>query len=425
MHSDSEVRDVITSVEDAVPGLPNVGERKASSTLNTGEIATVLGVELYGDGPNSHLFQYLLTTISKLELERRALEQQLTRVSKPKPTAITEDSHDTLERPQEAVDGPITYISEVFHRVEYDTGFGCFRDIPRKFKGDTESASLRGRDEIENMSKYMELHEFTAFAVVYRYRDIDYTGRKAGVVSGRMIQDGPPAKSSSQYLQLSVQTKDALKAVVAAHPEEFKDCTLDHDFPLPISQPFSLFYLHNQAFLRLLSCSGLEEKDQNRIKLLCDWFEENWRSDWDEANALLEKGKINKKHYGKLFRGGDIWVNKYDDGSISADKLELYPWLDGQGRSADAVGWKFNGSFVKVRWQYLTSDRNHVIPEGKEEEEEVDITSLSMYPIRFAESGTYEKLVARGEKFWQCRKKKLISFRDAGDPTDVSNTGKH
>lgn len=408
---------VVQLVDDTVPGLPSDGERKTSSTLNTGEIAEALGAELYGNGPHSHLFQYLLTTISKLELERRSLEQQLTRVSEPKSTAITEDSHDALEKSQEATDAPTTYIWEVFHRVAYRKSHAFFRDVPRKFKGDTDGDSLRGRDETENMLKYMELHESTAFSVIYQYSAKDYTGRRAGVVSGRMIQDGPPAESDSQYIQLAMQTKDAIKAIITAHPEEFKGFTVENDFPLPIVQPYWIFYLHNQAFLRLRSCSGLREKDQNRIKLLCDWFEENWRLDWDEANALLSKGKINKKHYCKLFRPGDIWVGKGNDGSIKATKLEPYPWLDVQEKTADAIGWYFNGSFVKERLRYWTSDEEYIIPKGKEE---VDISSLSIFPIRFAESGTYEKLVSRGEKFWQCRKKKLISFQEAGDPTDVS-----
>ncbi|KAF4540191.1 AAA family ATPase [Lasiodiplodia theobromae] len=428
--SNSAIKETVTLVEDAVPGLPTNGERKASSTLNTREITAALGAELYGNGPHSHLFQYLLTTISKLELERRALEQQLLRISEPKPAAtIAEDSHDTLEKPreaaedpqdifeksQEATDAPTTYIWEVFHRVAYGQSDAFFRDIPRKFKGDTDSDSLRGRDETENMLEYMKRHPSTAFAVIYHYSTRDYTGRKAGVVSGRMIQDGPPAKSHGQYIQLAEQTKDAIKAIITEHPEEFKGFTSENDFPLPITQPYWIFYLYNQAFLRLRSCSGLEENDQNRMKLLCDWFEENWRSDWDEANALLGRGKINRKHYSKLFRPGDIWISKDDDGSIKAEKLEPFPWSDVRGQKADAIGWCFNGSFVKEQWDYWTHDEIYIIPTGKEE---VDITSLSGYPIRFAESGTYEKLVSRGEKFWQCRKKKLISFQEEGDPID-------
>ncbi|KAB2573671.1 hypothetical protein DBV05_g7671 [Lasiodiplodia theobromae] len=265
------------------------------------------------------------------------------------------------------------------------------------------------------MLEYMKRHPSTAFAVIYHYSTRDYTGRKAGVVSGRMIQDGPPAKSHGQYIQLAEQTKDAIKAIITEHPEEFKGFTSENDFPLPITQPYWIFYLYNQAFLRLRSCSGLEENDQNRMKLLCDWFEENWRSDWDEANALLGRGKINRKHYSKLFRPGDIWISKDDDGSIKAEKLEPFPWSDVRGQKADAIGWCFNGSFVKEQWDYWTHDEIYIIPTGKEE---VDITSLSGYPIRFAESGTYEKLVSRGEKFWQCRKKKLISFQEEGDPID-------
>ena len=44
--------------------------------------------------------------------------------------------------------------------------------------------------------------------------------------------------------------------------------------------------------------------------------------------------------------------------------------------------------------------------------EVVPMTSLKVYPLRFADGGVEELLAARGRTFWSCRSKRLVEYPD-------------
>lgn len=365
---------------------------------------SVLDPELYGSGPHSKLFGQLVNIIAKLKAEKLALQEEILRAEF---SSLPDGENDEKPPPQEPDLHP---MYEILHVVECGKENQSFRDVPQKYKGDIKDDHLRGRDEVENTTKYLKDHTGTAFAILEFYSCNHYGAHSLlssiGYKTGKLVRDAPPAQPEGQVLALNERLREALKTIITSNPTRFSGYSTI-DFPWYLRPPYSLFYIHLKTFNELSASSGLDERDRARVTLLCEWLEKNSGADWKEADDLLSKGKINLKHYPKLFRPDELLLDKDEDGVMNAAKTELWPQVADDNRLT-FFQWSFNGVFRKDTFAIpLRSHAKLNIPE-----KEIDITSLDIFPLRFADSEAYGKLSARGEKFWLCRKKRLICYKD-------------
>jgi hypothetical protein len=367
---------------------------------------------LYGDTQYSRTFDFLLRMIVKLESEKQVLQSVHT-----EPTGSVPES--------QATSGPevLGPVYEVFHMVLCDN-YLYYRDVPRMFKDDSRFDHLRGRIEVENMGKYLDKHSATAFAVVHEYscgkfRQSGHAG--VGYKSGKLIEDTPPAEEEdTMHISMGQKVRSAIQTIIKAHPEQFKGFD-PKKLPHYFRRPFLFFYIHNKNIAKLCDMCHLDTWARSAVRLLCEWFEDNYRADWDEADELLARGKVNSKHYSKLFRPNEILLRKSNNGLGDAIKTMEYPWEDKDDYVMDAFEWKFNGLFGKTEIKISLKMEGISDRTGGE----MDITSLPIYPLRFAEDDVYERLKARGEKLWKCRTKSLVCYKEdktesLGQPPRVS-----
>lgn len=287
------------------------------------------------------------------------------------------------------------------------------------FKGDLRSDHLRGHRGLPiNLSKYLDKNPQIIFGVVEVYHCACAGGRSyhegVGYKNGKLVADSPPAEKSHTTVAVGPRTQEIIKKIITAHPEQFKGYSATS---VPrYYEPFLLFFNHNKTLLQLASASNLNEADQGCVKMLCDWFEETYRKEWDEANELMSRQKINTKHYSKLFRPGELFLERgtlEDPDVIQAYKSEEYPWPRSYQNRMDNYTWLFNGRFRKDTLSLPLG--SFAKPLVNSSEEEVDITSLLYYPLRFAAEGVKESLIARGHKFWNFRTQKLVCYRESGE----------
>ncbi|KAG4430646.1 hypothetical protein IFR05_013879 [Cadophora sp. M221] len=84
------------------------------------------------------------------------------------------------------------------------------------------------------------------------------------------------------------------------------------------------------------------------------------------------------------------------------DDCSVHSW------NLSAWSWKFDGAFSRVNSTHeLTLEVR-----DKQEQSEVDIGSLNLFPLSFADETTTALLKKRGEMFWKCRFRHLVSYRD-------------
>ncbi|KAH9908654.1 P-loop containing nucleoside triphosphate hydrolase protein [Xylariomycetidae sp. FL2044] len=313
---------------------------------------------------------------------------------------------------------PKQFTFKDYHIVICSGSRHAFHDMPRKFKGDRASDHIRGALPIDSLEDFLTDHPDILFGVCHEYECSCRSGPRTYFTSdyrdGRLPYDSHPARSFQEHILISEALKQAIQIIAAEHRGRFGNVSRD-DIPSQFQAPYNFFYSYNRTFLELMSSSGLTDRDQESLRLLCTWFEDNCSKDWNEADALISRGKINGKHYDKLFRPNDLVLNprKEDHNLLWVYRTPSYPWSGSKYDSSIYMDfWEFNGTFRKS--DYEVHVQTEIMTEGLSANHDIakDITSLRLYPLRFAHAGARDKLVNRGHKFWSCRLKRLVAYND-------------
>lgn len=359
-----------------------------------------------------------LSAIAKLCVENMILRNKLDTARQTVEVRTDQPPDPSMvERPAQT-ESPKPDTFEEFHLVFCGRGRNnIYRDVPKMFKGDLISDHLRGQHGLpKNLTNFLGDNPEILFAPTKDYYCACYGGPNyywtVGYRDGKLVGDSPPADSKFVRIVLGNRIQDIIKRIIKLHPERFKGYSAE-DLLTWCPEPYRFFFNYNKTLLDVATSSEVSESDRSCMQMLCNWFEINHRKDWDEAHELMSRGKINSKHYTKLFRPDELYVAPVSDEPdvLEVSKSKQYPWLDSIDQSMDKYSWSFNGRFSK----YLSSHTLRQFPKRSvSKETEVDITSLPFYPLRFAEPGTKERLIARGHKFWNCRTRSLVCYRESG-----------
>ncbi len=422
-------------------------------------IDSLPGFSSHTDPRTSLLIDQLVSAVSRLKVENELLMRELddtklqVRNSEPRESdgqvSDTQlDSSGTMvgEATPTPDDAP---CFETLHRV-YCTHVGhkflmnhyhrtlmgvedelVYKDAPRMFVGDSQNDHIRGITEVETVKTYLEKHQKTVFAIRYSYRcdgdQSSYLYSKAEYRNGKLTKNTVPAPPSTEGIVVGSCLRKTIRAIMSARPERFQGYDAEELSNLFL-KPFLFFYAHNTTLLELVNTVDLSLWAKKSIRFLCGWMEENWRGVWDEADALFSRGKVNEKVYGLLFRPNELIITKQELGGERLDeatKIARYPWFSDV--DADFYYWDFNGHFSRSGGSLDLSklpDEEQLMKAGTGWRKlEHDITSLNRYPIRFAPPSLRDRLVARGSRVWDCRRKKLVCYHDGNQhPGDeVSN----
>ena len=419
------------------------------------QIAASLQSELSKSIAFSGLANFLVSSISRLTKEnamllaalREAKDEAKTEVSSKEAGKVTEaqeedHKHDATNLVAQSypagqqTSGPaeLLLVHEEFHSVicKGVDERRYFRDAPRKFKGDLRTDHLRGLEEVEDISVYLEKNAATAFAIIHTHYCVcmrPKVFRGVGFMNGRLMADTPPdtAKDDDTIIFVGNHATHAISSILKQHPDQFPGfvpnilqtgAVAASTLAVFNTSPL-LFYLHGKTLMKLVELDGLDRCEARALCLVTEWFEVNRREGWNEADELLSRGRINRKHSGKLFHPGELIVQSLSD-SEEGNLIRIFTLSKAMVNSSMAgVGflgywtrcsWEFNGRFwenvslfdpVKLIWDD---------PDHADDETERDITALAWYPLRFASPGLKERIIARGQKLWSYREKRIVCY---------------
>ncbi|KAH8722460.1 hypothetical protein GQ44DRAFT_358600 [Phaeosphaeriaceae sp. PMI808] len=102
--------------------------------------------------------------------------------------------------------------------------------------------------------------------------------------------------------------------------------------------------------------------------------------------------------------------SRYGKASISKEgaKKRYWKW------NVPVWSYKYDGSFYKAKSSV------EIQIEASEIEEELDISSLNVFPIKFASEEARSRLKNRGKVFWTCRERRFVSYNDSEGMYEVS-----
>ncbi|KAI1127367.1 P-loop containing nucleoside triphosphate hydrolase protein [Nemania abortiva] len=320
-----------------------------------------------------------------------------------------------------------------------------FYDAPRLYSGDTKKSALRGERSANRLKNYLR-RQFRSLEVEYSDDDDedgdedddrdDYVKDVVVATVQRVYDcskyhqsieerfnlmeslpvtrnihrklrpylfvlntDGPEASSIEEKIVITNSNLlDLLRQVVV--PEAYT--IVRPVFPKMLSAPYLPIYYFLGSIQREIQ--RVENRTlQAQLAALTQYVLDANQDDYSEAEILFEQGRVNGKHFWKLFGPNQIVIQQKDDQSLAymmGTLIENASYV----HPLDCWSWSFDGTFrrrittLHVTW-----------PGGPDDE--IDINSLSIYPLKHATLEVKEQLERRGKRVWDCRHRAYVSYR--------------
>jgi hypothetical protein len=254
-----------------------------------------------------------------------------------------------------------------------------------------------------------------------------------GQVRSALAKKQPPPEPMhySEHIQLqSQQMLEAMQEFLSLQ-DGFWEKFPDFDPRAPIPAPYIFWYTYRSTDV----LEQLQPRNQDLMRMLTLWVEENYAKKYAEADSHFERGVVTLRTMPFLACPGDvlIWKEKQDNkpamkAAVTCSLLSQtsspilywdssqFMWSDDKPESgtkkgefsttwsAKAWSFKFTGEFFRERKSIELKFKASSL------DQEIKIAKLAMYPLRFADENTRLQLETRGRTFWGCRVRNLVSY---------------
>jgi hypothetical protein len=288
-------------------------------------------------------------------------------------------------------------------------------DVPRLLKGSNRNTGLVGQQHLPNLERFLEDRDDVSFAICFTYSCEEYHKKIENMFErqpippmdeelelevrpyfSRLRVDADPATPNSETMFLSNGLQEALRLL-----DMTENGILGRwDEPSSLEYPYPQLYHYREVFIGKLA-RKLEFIHQLHLTALSQYFNEHLALEYIEAEKLFEAGRVQRKHWDKMFRPEEVLVTK-EDGHPVAYMLWSCPNFNQEMLHLDCWSWDFDGSFSKKTTTLTVSwpSKSDVIP----------ISQLKVFPLRLDKTGSEEVLRRRGGIFWSCRKQRFVDY---------------
>lgn len=361
-----------------------------------------LDLDLLGNNRTAKLFAHVLDDVERLqkqndmlnrELARKLYRQQCKEQEKAKGSAKKDEFEDS-EEPRMRI------IHEVECKGRYGTSHyhecSLFEDEPTyektKYAAFTPGESklslvLGGETPIYNRQAWISSQKNLSF-VVTKFYECSPDGKSKDSSHPSWIQvvseDLDTAINSITKFPSHDPSRDNRECVFAAGHSKA---------PLTIEAPYTCLFHQRRSLEQLVASKG--EEEVAHVRVLLKYLEENFKTEWDEAEALFQEGKVNRKHLVKLFRPNQILVSK-----SARDAWVMSTWpgvLSGGILHTRLWQWSFDGQSL-----YRKAETRDIV-ELDTVDCEVPISDLSFCPLEYVTKETKDDVLGRSKKFWSFR----------------------
>lgn len=245
-----------------------------------------------------------------------------------------------------------------------------------------------------------------------------------------LAKQQPPPDPIHHHEQIELRSQRMIEAMQEFYRIHFELLKSFPDFEIraPITAPYLFWYTCRD----IADLQRLSHPNRELMAILTSWITRNYEQRYTEVKNYLEKGVVTLRAMPFLLRPGDVlvWKEKgktkaaITSSVISQISPPILYWdasrmvefgdnVDGGTKRGefstiwrvDVWSYKFNGEFLRDRrWKEIKFKASSL-------EQEVDISKLGVYPLRFADEETRHQLETRGKTFWTCRHRNLVSHK--------------
>ncbi|KAH7035821.1 P-loop containing nucleoside triphosphate hydrolase protein [Microdochium trichocladiopsis] len=291
---------------------------------------------------------------------------------------------------------------QIFHRLDSDNS-AVFLSPPVWNQHDG-ALQLKFSHFIQDPQRYVEKAGDVAY-IVYKEYNVDHQ-RKAVDEQIKANVALPPPEPSEYHVQLVFRdTVSAMTTFLDSLP------TFRADFPGfdesdLMHGPFTWWFHCRKSYDLTL----IGPYQARLVSQLINTIEEIYGELYDRVIDQFAEGKVSQWSLEYLVRPGTVLLRRV--GPLTLGCLAIGCTLSVQEKdntaslSVDTRSIVFDGLFRR-------NFERHVIDIPNDGE--VDIKSLKLFPLDFAEPGTRERLSRRGRTYWKCRQQRFVSCQEQSD----------
>lgn len=245
-----------------------------------------------------------------------------------------------------------------------------------------------------------------------------------------LAKQQPPPDPINHHEQIELRSQRMIEAMQEFYRIHFELLKTFPDFEIraPITAPYLFWYTCRD----IADLQRLSHPNQELMATLTSWITRNYEQRYTEVKSHLEKGVVTLRTMPFLLRPGDVLVWKEKGKTKAAitssvisqisppilywDASRMVEFGDnidrGKKRGEFSTKWRVDVWSYKFNGEFLRDRRCKEIKfKASSLEQEVDISKLGVYPLRFADEETRHQLETRGKTFWTCRHRNLVSHK--------------
>ncbi len=312
----------------------------------------------------------------------------------------------------------ITYIGDDDDHDDDDDDSAVFLGEPAWDIGPGGVVRLKAQDHIADPMGYIRRRSNVGFIVfryyspLYRHPEFERGLSGEGTLPAPQYYDEAIQLTSSELIEV-------LDRFLNRQPG-FRKFFPEYRSGGRMSAPY-LWWYH----CRTPDCfTKLPEREAYLMGVLTDYINKAYEPVYDRADALFSRNKVSFESMPFLVRPGDVLVSKtakrihaFQSESWTHQTTSGSPYMTidpaqlGSGSKRRLWAWKVNvwsygydGAFYRKR-SGISIEFSAETPD-----EEIDMSTLTYVPLRFAGDEGRQRLAQRGAKFWSCRHHRLVSY---------------
>jgi hypothetical protein len=301
---------------------------------------------------------------------------------------------------------------QVFHRVTCDCSPNpepqiIYQDHPEFIGGAELMSHVRGRLRISDIHSYLDRNREVAL-IVYK----EYACGKSNLMRRMLLkkarQNNMPPPDNPSAILCSESLSIISVSLCTAVKEVFKHQDNVSYYPKvevrgEIKAPYTFFY-HDRITIKE-EVLRLPQNLQEAISVFMNYFEENLTKEFCNADEQFHQAKVSPETIQYLFEPGEV-VLQYQNGEVLSYYADSYLQRDSSdGWILHTWSWHFDGQFWKEKTALSVKYTGPA-------DDVMSIADLHIHPLGYASPGVGEQLRARGARFWSCRYRKYVCYRD-------------
>lgn len=276
-----------------------------------------------------------------------------------------------------------------------------------------EEVTLRGQLHVADPEGYVEKQGDISF-VIYKYYSVEHQISELREAMKLMKPLPDPEPAHQHVFLVSDETKQAVRSFFDMDPA-IRDEFPHLDEKKRLRSPYIWWYHTRKTH----NIHLLEHRQSQLVSELTNWIEATYSPLYDKIDNQFSRGKVSPMSMRYLVRPGRVLVS--NTGSTAQGYLATARPIGGKDvipedlrprhEKKDKWSWEVKGASLGYEGELHWKDSILKLAlEGEFEDDEVDINSLDFVPLEYSNHEMQKLLERRGETFWRCRNRQLISY---------------